>query len=716
MRHILAALLVTALLVAPIAFSAQAGGEYTFNAQIGEQSKITTQFNIVLDTPTNTTGTVTVYYNNQTGEINAEANLNGNLSLEGVNLTITGSGVYDFVNGNYTETYEFHLRLEASNITGGSTGFQPAQEPPFGGSPPMVGVSTPQNITVTLDVTGSEKGYVTVNESYREGTLQADLYIENGAYYFNLQGDIVANLSASYKAIVERGKAVVQANVTVNFNSGNATVDSFLAGALNTMIQMMAGNMGGQADASITSQLVNNTAVYIQLVATGKVTNATFNATVVPKLENATAHIVYQFNLDLNDDGTFTLTASANGNVNAPGLFESLPTAPTYVDLNVNIDNTTITGNLEIDTYGDPTAAFALAKALLLAEAKEVKRSGSLTATLTAEGGYTFVLFHNGRVELGSQVTFTEDNATLVKHLYLEPPGVDYESKGEGMLVVKLEPGAAHGKAELGFDAFAESKVLEVEGKGVVVNVGSMVVSEEKVIVVNASDAQAKVKLLPGTTVNGTLEVEALSQQEAEANASAYGYQAAGDGVKVDGVANGTVEIAVKGDVQAAQEGRLAILEISADGSVKLITDVQVNGSMIVFATSSFSTFVPVYTESGQTGGGTTTTTTTTTSESQTTTTTTTQTGREETTTETTTTTTTKAGTTTTTTEEEKEESYTTSETPEMTSQQAGAEETTTQTGGATTAGQGGGVSNTAIAAIAIIIIIAAAALVLSRR
>ncbi len=704
MRVAAAAALLALIAAAPVVLAASS---YSFQATIGEQSTVTGEFTVSLDTPSNTTGTISIYFNNATGDFYLNLALNSYLGLEGFDAHITGSGSYQVDNGNYTSSYSFQGTITVYNITlGGGAGFGPSQFPPIGGG--EGGVSSPLNATLSFTGSGSEEGYTQAGRSWGSGSAQLDVYFENGAtLLLGMPGDIVANVTSSYQYEATPEYTEVYATITVNFDSGNETIDSFLAGALNTFIQGSAMGGGTSGELTVTSTLVNATAVEITI--SGRITGQAMspgmgpgapievNATIVPAAANVTATASYQFTLTAGD-GWVNVTAQAGGNAQIGDLLRELPAAPSYIDVEIQIDNTTVTGTIEASSVGDPEASFAAVKALLVAVAENLEPGDAFSAALTAEGGYEFVLLREGRVELGSQVTLTQENATLIKHIYLEPPGVDVESKAEGVFLVKSEAGGK-AKVEIGVQLLAEAKKIEVESKAVVIETGRIVVGEEKEIVVNATDAKAVVKLYAGTEINGSLEVEALNETEAQAEAGAHGYTAAGDGVRVDGVANGTVEIAVSGDVQAAQEGRLAILEISADGTVKLITDVSVEGDMIVFVTSSFSTFVPVYTE--ETGGE---ATTTTTQEETTTTTTTTGTIAEKTTTTTTTTTT--------------GEETATSETTTTTTTEAPGE-TTTQKGTATgTAGEqgGGGIGATTAAAVLMVIIIVAAAFLLVRK
>ena len=721
MKRVLAFALLGLLLATPLGLAQQLTlqGEASF----GATSSLQAQFNVILEEPSNSTGTIVFQYDNETGNLNLQVDIQGKANLTDIELQATGQGSLYFVNGILESQDTGRIILRILNIDlgggmGGGEGFPGTlQFPPT--NPP----TSTANFTVDIAYSTSRSGVVTNASSNTTGSFDVDIYVENGAtLLLGIEGDIIANITGYYESYTNTTYQYLYAVVIVNFDSGNSVVDEYLASTVHTLITtgFVGGGMGGGAegDLVITSDMINTTALNITIEYEGSVQGfqapmqppmpgmgpgfnftqpITYNATVVPADVNVTADLDYSYNIQAGGD-SYSITAQAQGILKVEGL--GLPLSLASANVNIEIDNTTITGTITSDASGDAEAAFATVKAFLKGLADEVSSDDQVQFTLHATGGYKFVLLQNGRQELGDTVVLTEANLTLIKHIYLEAPGTEIVSVSPHMIVVSAVGGEA--KAKLGLDDFDAAKVIVVNGKGAVVSLGNVVISDNKTIVVNASDAKAKVEIVSGTRVAGGLNVTALNQQEAQGEAAAYGYLAAGSAVTVEGIEEGKAVIGVEADVQAAQEGRLAILEISADGTAKLITDVEVNGSMVVFVATSFSTFVPVYTEAG---GGEETTTTTTTPVTGTVPTT-------------TTTTTTGGGATTTTTEgrattTSPAETQTGGETATGT---AGTETGTTGGGGqATEGGEGGGISTAAIAAVVIIILVAVAFLVLRR-
>ncbi len=728
MKRILALALLALFLAAPLSLAGQLSlqGESSF----GATSSLQAQFNIVLDEPSNATGTIVFQYDNQTGNLNLQVNIQGKANLTGVQLQASGQGSAYFVNGELETHDTGRIILRIMNVTsgggmGGGQGFPGTQQyPPT--SPP----SSPTNFTMDIAYTLTRSGTITNASSNTTGNFDVDIYVENGALLLlGLEGDIVANITGHYKSYANTTYQYYDAVIILNFNSGNNAVDEYLASAIHTALTsgFIGGGMGGGVEGNlvINSDMINTTALNITIHYEGSVQGfqapmqppvpgmgpgfnftqpVNYNTTVIPANANVTVDLDYSYNIQAGGD-SYSITAQATGLLKAEGL--GLPLSLANADVNIEIANTTVSGTITSEAAGDPEAAYATVKALLKGIADEVSSDDQVYFTLHATGGYKFVLLQNGRQELGDTVVLTQNNLTLIKHIFLEAPGTRIVSVSPHMIVVSTVSGEA--KAKLGLDDFDAAKVIVVNAKGAVVSLGNVVVEDNKTIVVNASDAKAKVEIVAGTAVAGNLSVTALSQQEAQDHAASYGYMAAGDAVAVEGIESGKAVIAVQADAQAAQQGRLAILEISTDGTTKLITNVEVNGSMVVFVATNFSTFVPVYTEAGGgTGGETTTTTTTPVVGTSPATTTTSTTGGVA--------TTTTGGKATTTTGQTG--TQTTQTGGETTTGTAGGAGTTSEAGGGsetTTTGGGGGVSTTAIAAVVIIILVAVAFLVLRR-
>jgi len=690
LKALLAVFAAALMLAAPAAY---AYSQYTVSAVVGYASTLTGSFVVQDSVPSSLTGSASFYYDGGTGAFEAKASLRGYAEeLSKVSASASVEGEFSAANGSYTHSYSFSVEaiVEGLPLGGGDDYY-----PPFPGENPTVtlNVSVSGSVYEEGSVAG-EPGNLTL-DTYTSATV--DVFVKDGVLLlFGTPGDIAARVKgeSNVSTVYAQGPNYYEASVyvLVNFNSGNATVDEMLA----SMLYMALQSQYPPEATYFNVVRVNATAVSVEARLSGYGYPGDYcgcswshdwgyyGFPAYFDVRGVSVEASYSVKAAI-DYGSFSVEASAKGSLALEDP-AALPLTPGKVNVTVDIADGDVRGQFEADASGDPEAAFAAVKLVLLAVYEASSPGDSVYAELTAEDGYTFVLLHKGREELGSHVVFTEQNISMVKHLYIEPPGTDYELVDDYTLKVRAEDGY---EAKMGVLAFTKADTIIVEAKKVVVDVGRLTIMSTKEIRVQAQNTWAQVELQPGTKINGTLLVEALSLQEAEQLALAYGFAAAGAGVEVSGIAEGAAKITVPADVDAAAQGNLVILEISANGSVKVIADYDYDPAegVVCFTATSFSTFIPVYADSAQTA-----TPTTTETEDYTETTTSTET----TTTETTTTETT---TTTTTTEDYEDYTTTTGEAGDT-----GAPEDTAMVDARTAA------------AIAILVIVAAIAFILVRK
>jgi len=618
-RTLLAVFAAALMLAAPVAY---AYNEYTVSAVVGYASKLTGSFLLRDAVPEPVSGTASFYYDGDSGAFEAKASLQGYAEeLSKVSASATVEGELSAANGSYRHTYSFQAQAVVEDLPfpGGGDDY-----PPFPGEEP--------GVTLNVSVSGSvyeegvvegEPGNLTVY-TYTSATI--DVFVEDGVLLlFGVPGDISARVKgeSNVTTCYAEGPDYYEASVyvLVNFNSGNATVDEMLANMLYMALQSQYPPEATYYNVT----RVNATAVSVEAVLSGMGfpggdyycgcpwDGAYSELPVYFSVNNVSVEASYSVKATV-EGGSFSVEASAQGSL-VLGDAGALPLSPGKVNVALNITGGDVSGSFEADASGDPEAAFAVVKLVLVGMHKASHPGDSVYAELKAEDGYTFVLLkHGSREELGDHVVLTEQNISLAKHLYIEPPGTDYELVDEYTLKVRAEDGY---EAKMGVLAFTQANTIIVEAKKVVVEAGKLTIRATKEIRVQAQEAWAHVELLPGTRINGTLVVEALSLQEAEQLALAYGFAAAGAGVEVSGIAEGSARIKVPADVDAAAQGNLVILEVSANGSVKVITDYDYDPEegVVCFTATSFSAFIPVYADSAQTPTPTTTETTTETEE-----------------------------------------------------------------------------------------------------
>jgi len=692
-KTVLAVFAAVLMLAAPIVY---AYNQYTVSAVVGYASTLTGSFVIGDSVPSWLEGSASLYYDGATGFFEAEASLQGYVEeLSDVYATASVEGEFSAANGSYTHNYTFNVQAIVEDLP-----LPDDYYPPFPGDSP--GVTLNASISGDVYEEGSVEGEPGNLTIFTHTNATVDLFVEDGVLLlFGVPGDIAARIEgeSNVTSYYAQGPNYYEASVyvLVNFNSGDTAVDEMLANMLYMVLQ--AQYPPGASYYNVVR--VNDTAVSVEVVISGYgypgdycgCNWGYYEFPVYFDVNGISVEASYSAEAII-DYGSFSVEAGANGSLTLEDP-EALPLVPGEVNVTINIADGNVEGYFEADASGDPEAAFAVVKIVLVGIHKVSSSGDSVYAELTAEDGYTFVILkHGSREELGSYVVFTEQNISMAKHLYIEPPGTDYELVDDYTLKVRAEDGY---EAKMGVLAFTKVNNIIVEAKKVVINVGKLTIMSTKEIKVQAQNTWAQVELKPGTRINGTLVVEALSLQEAEQLALAYGFAAAGAGVEVSGIAAGAAKIRVPADVDAAAQGNLVILEISANGSVKMIADYDYDPveGVVCFNATSFSTFIPVYADSAQTDTPTTTEYTTTSTYTETdeyTETTTTDTGTTETTTETTTT----------------SEDY---------------EDTTSTTTGAdnTNTGTGEGEATSTIdartaAAIAILVVVAAIAFILLRK
>ena len=649
MRKTMALALITIILMIAtpvLALKASTTGSATLEGSFGAQTS-TVSYNITgkLSEDTNTTLSLTATL---TATEAGTASINGNLHLTYQNPSLPeGSITYTktiTVSKNHFESHsqgEIYVNvsslqsLETSTVhvlqlpgvgegTGNNSNSTTPTPPPTPTPPIPGGNATLPGITaVYLSFESTSQG--SYNGTYGDITaaLNANFNIVGGASIVGLPGNATGTLQAQAHTVIVKTKAETTYKVVIAFNSGNQQVDAGLAALVYNYLSMQANKTKGEGEyaMNVTS---NGTAVTVTGKTVGLVSGlitpgiplhgkkihmplaniTAVNTTGVPLFyENATATVTVNLQGE-SSGGVLTATGSLTGHVEGINP-KALTFYPTQAKLSLTLSNRDYTASVYLEGAGDPATAYSIAKALAIATIHALNcESSTATVTLTTDGSVHFYNTETGE-DLGTSIQLSCSNLEEIKHITVAPPNTTIRAAGNGVIEVGVKGKAHHVKLSLA--TIANAKVVVVmHSKKVVIETGKIVLSEPKILVVKAGGNLAvQVKIHANTKVNGSLEVEALNHTEADAKAKAYGYTAAGAGVTVNGIEQGSATI----NLPANQTQGIAILEISHNGQVKLITNykVEANGT-VTFNATSFSTFIVVNTNNQPTPTRTTTT------------------------------------------------------------------------------------------------------------
>ncbi len=649
MRKTMALALITIILMIAtpvLALKASTTGSATLEGSFGAQTS-TVSYNITgkLSEDTNTTLSLTATL---TATEAGTASINGNLHLTYQNPSLPeGSITYTktiTVSKNHFESHsqgEIYVNvsslqsLETSTVhvlqlpgvgegTGNNSNSTTPTPPPTPTPPIPGGNATLPGITaVYLSFESTSQG--SYNGTYGDitATLNANFNIVGGASIVGLPGNATGTLQAQSHTVIVKTRAETTYKVVIAFNSGNQQVDAGLAALVYNYLRMQANKTKGEGEytMNVTS---NGTAVTVTGKTIGLVSGlltpglplhgkkglmlpvniTAVNTTGVPLFyENASATVTVSLQGE-SSGGVLTATGSLTGNVEGINP-DALTFYPTQAKLSLTLSNRDYTASVYLEGAGDPATAYSIAKALAIATIHALNcESSTATVTLTTDGSVHFYNTETGE-DLGTSIQLSCSNLEEIKHITVAPPNTTIRAAGNGVIEVGVKGKAHHVKLSLA--TIANAKVVVVmHSKKVVIETGKIVLSEPKILVVKAGGNLAvQVKIHANTKVNGSLEVEALNHTEADAKARAYGYTAAGAGVTVNGIEQGSATI----NLPANQTQGIAILEISHNGQVKLITNykVEANGT-VTFNATSFSTFIVVNTNNQPTPTRTTTT------------------------------------------------------------------------------------------------------------
>ncbi|MCE4619721.1 MAG: hypothetical protein F7C33_01730 [Desulfurococcales archaeon] len=633
MRKTMALALITIILMIAtpvLALKASTSGSATLEGSFGAQTS-TVSYNITgeLTEDTNTTLSLTATLSaTETGT----ASINGNLHLTYQNPSLPeGSITYTktiTVSKNHFESHsqgEIYVNvtslqsletttahvLQLPGVGGGTGNNSNSTTPAPPPTPPIPGgnATLPGITAVYLSFESTSQGSYNGTHGDITATLHANFNIVGGASIVGLPGNATGTLQAQAHTVIVKTKAETTYKVVIAFNSGNQQVDAGLAALVYNYLKMEANKTRGEGEytMNVTS---NGTAITVTGKTVGFVSGfitpgiplhgkkehmplvniTAVNTTGVPLFyENATATITVNLQAE-SSGGILTATGSLTGHIEGINP-KALTFYPTQAELSLTLSNRNYKAGIYLKGTGDPATAYSIAKALAIATIHALNcESSTATVTLTTDGSVHFYNTETGE-DLGTSIQLSCSNLEEIKHITVAPPNTTIKAAGNGIVEVGVKGKAHHVKLSLA--TIANAKVVVVmHSKKVVIETGKIVLSQPKVLVVKAGGNLAvQVKIYANTKVNGSLEVEALNHTEANTKAKAYGYTAAGAGVTVNGIEQGSATI----NLPANQTQGIAILEISHNGQVKLITNykVEANGT-VTFNATSFSTFIVV--------------------------------------------------------------------------------------------------------------------------
>lgn len=739
-------ILLTIMIIAPMTSLVSAGqvsvqGQVTGQVNLGQtHSAVDLQLSATANESSNAAGALKIELTASSDHTNISGHGSANITLEAedapdFNLSVLGAA--DFNSGNYTLTAQ--IQIYANLSSGGNTTYMmqsisqlPSKEElpviasALGGimvnppQPPMINYTG--SMIFTLNLSYQKTGWMSGLSGHTEEEANGAFKLTNGALMIGVPGDIVGTITLHGISNTVNGTTTSDSTINITFNSGNPQVDQLVAQQVYMYLQFYIYN---GYNTNVTLQLVGTSIIITRhtvsqfyainlpsmpnipgnIPGMGPFGNITIpevgNATVIPVFyENATGHAAYSLSIrgepDKNDIAVSGMFTGFVSGINP----DSTPFFPTAVALNGQLNGNTANLTIHLEGDGDPSIPFLMVKSMLLLFQGPGCSIININVAIQTDGSVHFYNVATGE-DLGTSLTVTCENLALLRHIIVAEEGALVNSPAMGVL--KINGG---GVVTLGIEPLMLAKVLEVNSTKVVVSTGDAILAAPKAIHMITGGGRIVVVLLDQTVIRGKLELQSLGVDEANDLASQYGYTALGPGVKVNGIAKGSVSITLPLKQEASN---VAVLEISENGSTKLITDVYVhpNGT-ITFTANSFSSFIPV--AQAQT------TTTTTQSTTSTTSTSTTGTGGYTTTTTSQTSTSQTSGTTT-------HLTYTTSTVGGTTGQGttttgAGGGSGTSSTGQTSGTGTSGGGSNAGLiaGAVIVIIIIIAAAFYVMRR
>ncbi|MEB3806181.1 MAG: hypothetical protein GSR73_01515 [Desulfurococcales archaeon] len=750
-------LLLAILVLLPIAQALIASTTVNETVSLGAgHSTITYQLQATTEKPTNATGsfTLTLQGDSSSGTMSLAGDSNIDYVNENMSDLYIGLDLQGFYSSERFSTsfdLDFYANLSnAMNMTPSPSLIAPLsadipylqaampahilQNPmnPMGGQPGMPGMPS---IEVSVNATGTTVGVFNGTHGVFQTSVDGVFNLVNGALILvGMPGDLKGNFTLYQMQVVTNTSSTTDTMMNVTFNSGNTTIDQQAAYNLYNILSMMESMLeaNNQTSTSIDVTYSGGTSVGVHIHSETSTTASPTapiagNYTIQPNItantiplfyENASGSFTYHLLLT-GSSSTKTLHAEETLQASVEGINpDALPFYPTSINVNGQITDTGLFANINIEGDGDPSVAYDIAATLIYPFIdEELCSKTSLTADFSTDGSIHFYNMETGE-DLGTQLHVTCQNIEDLEYITVGEPGLSVRKGASGETIVE----GSGETVNLSYPIFQESKVVEVHGKGFNVKTGRVVLATSKVFVVKTGSHEVVFKAHGNTVIDGALKLKVLDEIEASQLAAAHGYTAAGVGVSVEGIEKGKADITLP-----VESSNVAILELHDDGTVTLITEVNVNpDGTVTFRASSFSTFIPVAV-GGSGGGGTTTTSTTSQTQTSTGTQTTTTTSSPGTTTSTSQTTTTAkeeigptlAPGTTTTTKPSPTESKTTTTTSSATSTGT-QEESQGQASSETTQGGGGeqGGSNTTLMAAAIVVIIvvgAAAALALKR-
>lgn len=643
-------LLVFALIIAPLSASTTIASP-SFQAQVTGQanlgsthSSVDLSLNGNFNQSTNTTGhlEVTITGSSDHTSLSGQGSVNLLAIAEGVpdfNIEIQGSGsfngsnfsatgqisVYANLSGGENSTYMMEsnpiLPVQFPLPTNTTTSTMPYPTPP---GPPTGNMS--MTMILHLNVNAQSSGWMNGLNGHTETDASGGFNITNGAMMFGVPGDIVGTIS--YHSVTEtvNGTSVKDASLNITFDSGNTSVDTHVAQTVYMFLNMMIGSSTNtNIDLSETSIIItyhsvsNITSPQLpqipggigQIPGMGQMPGAGFtNVTVTPEINTTVVPLFYEnasgqgsFSLSIvgnNSQSTIAVNGQFNGNVEGINP-ESLTFFPTSVHVSLDVNGENIQSTLHFEGDGDPSVPFEIAKTLLLTIDQDGCPDGvTVNVAMQTDGSVHFYNSATGE-DLGTSLTVTCSNLMDLRHVIVAPAGTTVKPSKEGVLELEGE-----NEVKLGVAPIMSINVLKVHSQKVEVNTGLVVISTPKKVHITTPEGKTVVvEIMENTMINGKLMMETISQNEANSVAQNLGYTAVGPGVKVEGIGEGSAKIQLP---VSDTTGGVAVLEISGDGSTKLITNVVLTGNgTVVFTANSFSTFIPVAT--GAPGGGTTTTT-----------------------------------------------------------------------------------------------------------
>lgn len=672
-ERILALMLLVGLIIAPVSGLAVASQSYqvevTGQVNLGStHSVVDLQVTGSSTESSNATGTIDLSITGSSDHtsLSGQGNINFVLKTTGApdfQINVQGTGQFD--GANFSSQAQVSLYANLSSTSGGgysleSTAILPSQVPmppitttsypgPIPPIPPGGNLTGPMILHFNLNVQTS--GWMSGLNGHVETQANGDFNLTNGALILGMQGDVVGTVTYHSVNHIVNGTSVKDSTTNITFNSGNTQVDTFIAQTLYQYLSSMGSfGMNTTVDVQLsgTSIIIVSHSVSNMLspqmpqvpmmpglpggMGPGLPGMGMMNVTLTPTMNMTMMPLFYE---NASGQGSFSLTIESNpaqGTIAVNGEFsgsisgidpDSMAFFPTSIQVNGQVNDYNGQLSIHVEGDGDPSVAFEMAKGfLLLFKHGECQQGTTINVNMQTDGSVHFYNAVTGE-DLGTTLTVTCSNLEDLMHIIVAPEGTTVKPSMKGVIEVESQ-----NEVKLGMASLMSMNMVKVHAKKIEVNTGLVVISTPKTFnMITTEGHQVVVKIMENTMINGKLMIESLTQDEANSIAQSHGYTALGPGVKVEGIGKGAAKIQLP---VLGSGGGVAVLEISADGSTKLITDVTVAGNgTVIFTATSFSTFIPVASELP----GTTTEITVTTSETQRPGTTTTETGETTTTT-----------------------------------------------------------------------------------